>query len=261
MKLLVQSDDFGITRGTARGAVRAIKEGIVRNTGLFANMPWAQECVKMAEPLFSQIAFGIDLNAVNGPSLLGHDKVPSLCHEDGTFLSIRENRARDNKENGNDHVVYEELYQEFDAQIIRFTELTGKLPDYIHGHAYLSKTTVNVQRDLARKYHIPYSADFSLLPDAKMPDMGWYTFGTLEQQLNEDPLTYILEDRAGYLGHEYGYLVTHCGELDSDTLHLPFSICRLRDLEAMTSPGIFRWLKENDIELITFKDIREQITA
>ncbi len=30
-----------------------------------------------------QIAFGIDLNASTGPSLLGYDKVPGLCHEDG----------------------------------------------------------------------------------------------------------------------------------------------------------------------------------
>ncbi len=83
----------------------------------------------------------------------------------------------------------------------------------------------------------------------------------MEQQLNEDPLTYILEDRNGYLHGEYGYLICHCGVLDSATLRLPFNICRLRDLEALTSPEIKAWVKENNIELINFRQIRKALTV
>ncbi|MCR4952386.1 MAG: ChbG/HpnK family deacetylase [Solobacterium sp.] len=259
MKLLVQSDDFGITMGTARGTVEAIEHGIVRNTGLFANMPWAEEAVSLVRPLMNRIAFGIDLNQVNGPSLLGYERVHSLCHPDGIFLSIRENRALDTEDNRMDHVNAEELYAEFKAQIERFIRITGKMPDYIHGHAYSTKTTEAVTRQLAGEYAVPYSMDFAMLPDVKMPDLGWYTFGTMEQQLNEDPLSYILEDRAEYLGHEYGYLITHCGFLDSETLRLPFNICRRKDLEAMTDSRICAWIRDNGIELITFNDIRKQL--
>ncbi|MHB8806627.1 MAG: ChbG/HpnK family deacetylase, partial [Anaerolineaceae bacterium] len=39
MKLLFQSDDYGITEGVACGALKAIRDGLVRNTGLFVNMP------------------------------------------------------------------------------------------------------------------------------------------------------------------------------------------------------------------------------
>lgn len=259
MKLLVQSDDYGITIGTARGTIRAIQDGPVRNTGLFANMPWAEEVTECISPYFEHIAFGIDLNMVNGPSVLGYSEVPSLCHEDGIFLSIKENRALDNEENGNDHVNSEQVYREFRAQIERFIAITGRLPDYVHPHAYQTKKTEAVIRRLAQEYSIPYSMDFSKLNDAVMPSMGWYTYGTMEQQLREDPLNYLLEDRTGYLHHEYGWLITHCGELDSDTLHLPFNICRLRDLEAMTDPRMKQWIDHNGIELITFRDIKNQI--
>ena len=44
MKLLVQSDDFGITPAVSCGILEAIKKGIVRNTGLFANMPGRRMC-------------------------------------------------------------------------------------------------------------------------------------------------------------------------------------------------------------------------
>ncbi len=255
MKLLVQSDDYGITMGTAYGTLYAIKHGIVRNTGLFANMPHAPACVDLIRPHFNEIAFGIDLNAVNGPSVLGYDEVPSLCHPDGTFLSIAENRKLDTPENDMDHVDGEQLYAEFCAQVKRFAILTGRKPDYIHKHAYATKTTEAVMRKIARDYCIPYTEDFALLPDAVMPAMGWYTFGTMRQQLQEDPLSYIIEDKAGYLSHAYGYLITHCGILDSATLHLPFNICRMRDLEAITSTEIKEWIERNNIELICFPDI------
>ena len=49
MKLLVQGDDFGFTRGVTLGIVDSIDRGILRNTGLFANMPAAEFAVKFME--------------------------------------------------------------------------------------------------------------------------------------------------------------------------------------------------------------------
>ena len=105
MKILVQSDDYGITRAVSLGCIHGIKNGVVRNTGMFANMPWIEECVEWIKPYLGQIAFGIDLNASTGPSILGHDRVPALTHEDGTFLGSRENRALDCEENDFDHLA------------------------------------------------------------------------------------------------------------------------------------------------------------
>ena len=95
MKLLIQSDDYGMTPAVADGIIYGITHGVVRNTGLFSNMPWAAECVEKIRPYLDQIAFGIDLNASTGSSLLGYDKVPNLCHPDGSFLTSKENRAAD----------------------------------------------------------------------------------------------------------------------------------------------------------------------
>lgn len=36
--LLFQSDDYGITNGVSDGILYGIKNGVVRNTGLFVNM-------------------------------------------------------------------------------------------------------------------------------------------------------------------------------------------------------------------------------
>ncbi len=256
MKLLFQSDDYGITRAAAQGILHGIKNGVVRNTGLFANMPWAAECVEWIRPYLDEIAFGIDLNASTGSSLLGYDKVPNLCHEDGSFYTSRENRALDVDAPDHDHVDYDQVYAEFEAQIEKFIELVGKKPDYIHGHAYGTKTTDRARRTLAEKYGVVYTGDVRNRPNVKSA-MGWYMYGAgPEAQLKSDPLGYITEDKDGLLDNEYGYIITHCGYCDAELFHLSsFNTCRVVDLEAACSPKMKEWIRENGIELITFKEL------
>ena len=260
MKLLVQSDDYGITKAAAAGVIEGIRNGIIRNTGVFTNMPWAAECIEWIYPYLDQIAFGIDLNASTGSSLLGYEKVPSLCHEDGSFLTSRENRALDTDENDHDHVIYEDVYAEFEAQIKRFIELTGRVPDYFHAHAYTTKTTVKAISDLAEKYHRVYITGYMEKLGAPYAKMSWVKMGEPSVQVQSDLKSYILNDEAGFLKKDLGYLVTHCGYVDEEIMRLSsFNLVRMKDLDALTSQEVISWIKENDIRLITIKDlIREQ---
>lgn len=260
MKLLVQSDDYGITRAVSLGIIHGIQNGIVRNTGLFANMIWAKECVEWIRPYFNTIAFGIDLNASTGPSLLGHDRVPTLTHEDGTFLGSKENRALDTEENGHDHLKEhrDELYAEFKAQIERYIELVGHKPDYIHNHAYGTPTTAEVTQQLRREYDVKDSPSLMESPHIRFAGMGWYVRGGAEAQLNEDPINYVLSDQGKILNEEYGYLITHCGYADANLFPLSsYTLCRVKDLECLTSDAVKQWVKDNSIELITFRDLPE----
>ncbi len=261
MKFVVQSDDYGITRASAQGCLHAIRNGIIRNTGLFSNMPWCEEVVEWIRPYLNDIAFGIDLNASTGPSVLPHAQVPTLTHENGMFLGSRENRALDTDENNHDHLAdhYDELYAEFDAQIQKFVKVVGKLPDYIHNHAYGTKTTERVTRDLVKKYGLPDSTTLMEKTGTKVADsMGWYVMGGPEAQLTEDLKTYLLENRGHFLEKDIAYLVTHCGYCDAELFQLSsFNTCRVKDVEAVTSEEVRQWVKDNNIELITFNDIRD----
>ena len=251
MKLLIQSDDYGMTRAVAQGIIHGIRNGVVRNTGLFSNMPWAAEVVEWIRPYLNDISFGIDLNASTGPSLLGYDKVPNLCHENGMFYTSRENRAKDTAENDFDHVDYDQVYAEFEAQVEKFIEIVGKKPDYVHGHAYGTKTTIRARKAIADKYGIKLTADY------RKPAKGtWYVGKTIEEQLQNDPLGYIIEDREGILSDELGYIITHCGYCDKELFDLSsFSTCRVKDLEAVTSDKMKQWIRDNNIELVSFNQL------
>lgn len=215
MKLLVQSDDYGITPGAAAGIVYGIRNGIIRNTGMFMNMPWREEAAEMIRPYLDRIALGVDLNASTGSSLLGHEAVPELTHEDGSFLTSSENRALDTDENDHDHVNYDQIMLEFDAQIQEFVRLFGRLPDYLHRHAYETKTTGKAIADLAKKYGLIDSARVISGGIVKLPaSMSWVRLGSADEQLKSDLKTFILEDRGELLGSDLAMLVAHCGFAD-----------------------------------------------
>ena len=257
MKLLVQSDDYGITKAVSLGIIGGIRNGIVRNTGLFANMPWAEECVELIRPYLDQIDFGIDLNSSTGPSLLGYEKVPGLCHENGMFLTSKENRALDTEENGHDHVNYDEILAEFDTQVQRFIELTGKKPDYIHGHAYGTKTTFRAYEAIAEKYGCPVTTKIIDQKIVSNFSMAHYRFGNeMQAQLQDDLKERILGADEAFMKGETGFIISHCGYIDAALFGLSsFTVYRPMDLAALTDPEVKEWVKRNQVELIRYRDL------
>lgn len=261
MKILFQSDDYGISRAQAQGCLFAIQNGIIKNTGFFSNMEWAEEVFEWIKPYLNDIAFGIDLNASTGPSVLTHEQIPVLTHEDGTFLGSRENRALDTDENNHDHLAAykDQLYAEFEAQIQKFIKVVGKKPDYIHNHAYGTKTTEQVTHELAMKYGCISTASLIKRNEVAYNGMGWYAYGgDISQQLNEDLASYLIEDEGNMLSSnkEYGYVICHTGYVDIPIFEMSsFNICRAKDLEAMTSKEVKEWITNNNIESITFNDL------
>ena len=111
--------------------------------------------------------------------------------------------------------------------------------------------------DMNRSYFEAGAGLGEPVPDG--PYAGWYVWGGPEAQLNEDPITYITQDKGEILNQEYGYIVSHCGYADADLFKLTsFSTCRVKDIECMTSEEVKNWVKENNIELASFKDLPKE---
>lgn len=258
MKLLIQSDDFGITRAVSQGCIFGIQNGVIKNTGMFTNMPWIEECVFLLKPYINDIAFGIDLNLSTGSSLLSHSVIPNLTKLNGQFLTSYENRQLDCQENGFDHLAdfSGQVYDEFKAQIEKYIQLVGKKPDYIHNHAYGTATIDTVTKRLAKEYDVICTLQLMEKNVVKQAGMGWYMPGDAQSQLSGNLTNYIIEDKGKLIGSEYGYLISHCGYLDAEIFQLSsFNTCRAMDLQALTSNDVKEWIENNQIELITFKEL------
>ena len=119
MKLLVQGDDFGFTKGVIYGIVDAIDNGILRNTGLFANSPYARIAASFMDERRDKVCFGIDFNLVSGPSLLKKEDIPHLIDDHGIFIrsGVRQKDDLYKTEEGRRKLFpYEEVYKELRAQ-------------------------------------------------------------------------------------------------------------------------------------------------
>lgn len=261
MKLLVQSDDYAITKAASLGIIEAIKNGILRNTGIFMNMPWTLECAELIKPYLDKIALGVDVNISTGSPLLDPKMIPSLCQDNGKFLTSSMNRALDTKENNFDHINYEETCLEFEAQVERYIKVFNKKPDYLQNHAFLTPTKDKALSDTAKKYNIPYTHEtvvkYTQMDYDKGHSTAWYkTPYTLDNQAQSDLKGFILNDESNLLKQEYGFIICHCGYVDRELMDLSsFNIFRLNDLYAITSDEVKKWVKDNNVELITYKQL------
>ncbi len=264
-KLLVQSDDFGFTFGTTDGAIHAIKNGIIGNTGLFTNMPSSAYAAERVKDL--DVCLGIDINLVAGKPVTDPSLIPHLVDENGNFKSSR----RVLKENPvyktdrylyifeNDPFDYDEVLLETENQVKRFIELVGRKPEYINGHSVITPNTENAAKEIALKYGIENRSS-ALYFDDKYIDLAYfgdYEPSSFEEQLNMNYKDYILNKVLPNLSEEkISFFVGHCGYLDKDLLSLTsLTVQRINDVSMATDPEIIKYIKDNDIELITYRDI------
>lgn len=260
MKLLIQSDDYGLTRAVSQGIIHGIRHGILRNTGMFVNMPWTEECFQLIEPYLDRISLGIDLNVTSGYPIARKEEIPNLLTKHGEFYSSSE-RKRFLIDNDTVELrYYEEFYKEFDAQIQKFIQLTGKKPDYIHPHAFMTSEIIQVQKDLAKKYGVVYTLDMLKQIEAKnaveMLSTWYIKPASYTNQLKSSLKEYILKNEDELLKKEYCILIGHMGYVDKDLMDLSsFNLYRINDLEAVTSKEIKQWVQTNNVDVITYRDL------
>ena len=263
MKLLVQGDDFGFTRAVTFGIADAIELGVLRNTGLFTNMPSATLAASLM-PKFPQACFGIDFNIVSGPSVADPKMIPALVDDNGNFIrsGVRIKNPQFSTEQGRRAMFpYEQVYCEIKAQYDRFIELTGKKPGYLHGHSLMHEHYQEAIQQISKESGIPYSMNI----------IQKYQFGSLMHmpkggkikkefdpvaQLNKNPEKNVLDNSDYLCSFEYAMIGGHPGYIDAELLELTtLSLERCKDLQMMTSDKIKAWIKDNNIELITYYDL------
>ena len=264
-QLLIQSDDYGITYGVADGTLRAIREGLVKNTGLFVNM--ASSAYAASQIKNVQVCLGIDVNLAAGFPVSGGKAVPHLVDEQGHFKSSRrvleENKLISTEKYlyhfEEDPYNYEEVLLETENQVKRFIELIGRKPDYMNSHSVITPNTERAALEVAKAYGIPRRSS-ELYFGAQFKDLAYqgdYQPSTAEEQLEIDLKGYILNYALPSIQEDQvAYLICHCGYMDKDLLReSSLTLQRINDLECAVDPDIMRYIQEHEIQLITYRDL------
>lgn len=146
IKLIVNADDFGYSRGVNYGIIDAHKYGIVNSTTMMMNMPGVNHAVELAKE-HPTLKLGIHLVLTCGKPLL--QDVPSLIDTQGNFKKLSDFMNDKN-------LSLPELEREWTAQIDRFLDfgLTATHFDS-HHHVHGIPEFLPVIQRLSRKYNLP----------------------------------------------------------------------------------------------------------
>lgn len=269
-KLLFQSDDYGLTPAVSAGILHGIKEGIIKNTGLFVNMEHSKEAAQLIKDV--DVCLGIDINYVAGKPISDPKLIPHLIDENGNFISSRQQLEKHKLISVNgiifhfdeDPYPYEEVLIETENQVKRFFELTGKAPEYIHPHSLCTPNTDKAADTIAKKYKIFKTSDMMNHPDLReLPGAISLSKGiTLEDQIQKDVEAELLEIALpALLENETGYYICHCGYVDYDLfLNSSLTLRRTKDLYGATSSKVKNYIKNHDIELITYRELKHLLS-
>ncbi|MBQ6335050.1 MAG: ChbG/HpnK family deacetylase [Erysipelotrichaceae bacterium] len=265
-KILFQGDDFGFTRAVTLGIVDSIDRGVLRNTGLFANMPSAPFAVSFMKDR-PQACFGIDFNLVSGPTCADPKLIPHLVDEEGNFIrsGVRTRDPRWQSEEGRAELFpYEEVRTELQAQFDRFVELTGRKPEYLHEHSISSENYRKVIHELSVEHDIPYSSEIweKLDMSSSMNKLFKASMASQKKifdpndQLNKDTVAQFFSVADEMLTKELNAFCCHPGYVDAELLGLTtLSLERSKDAQMMMSEKVAQWIKENNVELITYREL------
>lgn len=265
-KILFQGDDFGFTRAVTLGIVDSIDRGVLRNTGLFANMPSAEFAVSFMKDR-PQACFGIDFNLVAGPSVCDPSEIPHLVDEKGYFIKsgVRTRDPRWQSEEGRAELFpYDEVKKELWAQYNRFVELAGRKPEYLHEHSISSENYRKVIKEISESENIPYSTEIldRLNMNGPLQDLFMNNLASQKKifdpndQLNKDTVKQFMDLREDLVANGCSAFICHPGYVDAELLKFTtLSLERAKDAEMMMSPDVIKWCQENDVQLITYRDL------
>lgn len=155
MKLIVNADDYGLTRGVSLGILEAMRDGIVTDTSAIVNTCDFEECAKIAiENGVNEM--GIHCLATMGYPLLPKEEVKSLVDENGQFYTRAIFKTKD--------IDVSELEKECSAQIEKFLVTGLKLNHIDSHHGFMTKTPAifDMFIRLAKKYNVPLRNEASV---------------------------------------------------------------------------------------------------
>jgi chitin disaccharide deacetylase len=131
-RLIVNADDFGLSRSVNEAVIRAHREGILTTASLMVNEPGFAEAVSLAKEN-PKLGVGLHLTLLHGHSALAPDKIPGLVDSHGEFSNSPVGVGMKYFFNTS---LQGQLRAEIHAQFEKFRS-TGLPLDHVNGHLHL----------------------------------------------------------------------------------------------------------------------------
>jgi predicted glycoside hydrolase/deacetylase ChbG (UPF0249 family) len=271
--LIVNADDFGRTPGVSAGIRRAHQSGIVTTATVMANIPGADDAVRLALEETPGLELGVHLTLTFGPACAPEAQVPSLL-QGGRLRSLQDLLHRP------ETLALAQVEREWRAQIEALLRAGAEL-DHLDSHhhiALLRPDLWNLCLALAAEYGVgvrpPWPADAdvasltAMLPPAIRDFASTEAVASLRASSTPSPDHFFggffgpsarlphLTDLLRELPEGVSELMTHPGVADA-ALTSASGYARERETEllVLTHPELPALLDRFRIELATYRAI------
>lgn len=246
MKIIVNADDMGYTKGVSEGIVEGYKKGVISSTTVMCNMPYAEKVPELLKEC-EGLGTGVHLTLTCGRPLT---KPVTLTDKNGKFLKYREFYAR--------RVDAKEVYEEFRMQIEKFIDLFHCLPTHMDSHQGVHDSVsilLEEHPEWKENHNVQeiYEVSLKLAGEYKLPvrracRYQWIN-GYHGKNATSDKFIELLEENQG----KDLELMVHPGYCDLELYtKSSYNTERLRELAGLCDPKVLEYIKERCIELVHF---------
>lgn len=274
--LIVNADDFGLTKSINEGIAKAYKEGIVTSSSLMPTGEAFEDALDLIKD-FKLDSIGAHLSLTETTPVADSAKIPTLIAKDNKFYK-----------NHNEffinfllHLVKrDQIYIELKAQLEVLKKAGIKIASLSsHEHIHMLPEMLDIFVELAKEYDIPalryphkemVLGKFDVKKRYKAMILSFFDKG-MEKVLNESGMKHTdhflgfldsgrlredtLIDMFKSLEEGSTELVCHPGFLGPEILdRYRFHINCEQELSALTSPRVKKFIKDSNISLITYRE-------
>ena len=240
MKLIINADDFGLSKSISDGIIEGIKEEYITSTSIMANMEYAEYAIQ--EAIKNNInCIGLHINLTIGKPIVDNN---NLTDDKGMFLYNR-------LQVENPKLTYEDVYNEIIAQIKTIDKYSNGLIkiDHLDMHHHIGDNEIikKATIDIAKEFNIPIRNLFEC--DIIKPNVLYdkFTIKNVSIESLEELVSKYCDKNITV------ELMTHPGYVDDYTKDITSYIERDKELNVLKEAkekGLF-----DKIELISFKQL------
>lgn len=241
MKLIINADDYGLSKSISNGIILGIREGYITSTSIMANMTWAEYAIQKALE-YNIDCIGLHINLTVGKPILKND---NLINNNGYFYYNKEQIE-------NPKLTYQDAYNEIMAQVNAISNYSdGKLKiDHLDTHHHLMDNP-NIKQaivDIAQKLNLPIRK-YDNVQNIKCPDFLYRNFTI--NNVSIDSIKQLIEKYKN--GNVVVELMTHPGLIDEYTKTVTSYLNREKELLVLKESkelGLFE-----EIDLVSFQQL------
>ncbi|MER1725083.1 chitin disaccharide deacetylase [Enterobacter bugandensis] len=245
--LIVNADDFGLSKGQNYGIIEACRRGVVTSTTALVNGEAVEHAAQLSREV-PELGVGMHFVLTLGMPL---SPMPGLTRDGllGKWIwALAEQDA----------LPLEEIARELDCQYNRFVDLFGKAPTHIdsHHHVHMIPAIFPIVAAFAQRKGVAMRVDREAqgVPDCAVTTTEGFSSAFYGDEIDEALFLKVLDDSAAREQRSLE-VMAHPAFVDNTVRKSAYCWPRLAELDVLTSPSLKYAIAERGYRLGTFGDL------